>query len=197
MSLPKAFDSLLKAGILQSNQFRMYFTNIQELSMAGVTIGNWNNDGVTIWIDTPNLPGSELKSVDFKYFGFPFKLPTINVPTQEMTCKIRCDKYLNIRTDLFNWQNYHSSFVNSTGAMKVGGKGIPNANMMIEAMDDTMNGVVRGYRLMGLFPGKVGEIELTHEDPQVCTFQCTFIFQRWETVNGLRSLSQQIGTGSV
>jgi acyl-CoA-binding protein len=190
-ALQKAYDKL-KTGVMLTNQFRLTF-NIPE-SIQGLFRGNWIDDSITIWIDAPNIPGGELKSTTFNFYGFPFQLPTVNIPTQELRGTVRCDRNLQIRHDLSAWQNFHSSFGNSLGAARSGGKGIPSANATITALDDTMSTAIRSYTLFGLFPANVGDIELRHDEPGVAQFTVSFKYQRWEENAGvLAGAAQEVG----
>ena len=168
-TLNQVYTQLQTVGVLLTHQFELQFT--------GTGFDDEFKD-ITIWAAGANLPGREQKVVDFNYYGYPLKMPGSFDMDHELTLDVRCNKTLQIRRAILNWGKTISSWDLSTGGKKT----LSVANCNLYLLDEKMQDRLQHFILYGVYPSKVGDIAMSHDDPKIGTFNCTFTYQYWDEI---------------
>lgn len=167
-TLSNVYTQLTTNGVLLTNQFKLVF--------AGSPVDSALTD-VTIWASGANVPGREQKVLDFYYYGFPLKVPGSFDMDHELTLDVRCDKSMIIRDALIDWKDQISSIDRSTGGIKT----LSTATCRLWLLDQMMSdNFKQQYLLKGIYPTKISDIAMKHDDPGIATFSCIFTYQWWE-----------------
>lgn len=133
-----------------------------------------------IYITTMSVPGRSISVLEYNYAGFTFRAPNaVNYSgSWQMGINVPAD-YL-CRSALERWQFAIANEASNCGS-----------SAAFPCMDTTIDlallgpdcSVVRGYRLIGVFPSEIGEIAYNQETTDKVNFTVTFTYQRWEPLD--------------
>lgn len=186
-SLNEFLNEVRNRGVLKQNQYQIVVnTGIPDVDNA--------LESITLWCDTFQLPSRTQEFTDLPFSGYPFKLPTKLTMSQEHEASIRMDGEGVIRRALLKWQSYTSNPNFSDGSSGEGDKSIPsNSSIRVLVYDDSMNVPIETYKILGVVPSVIGELEFSQTDAEVVTCSVTFQSQWWEledinsdTINDIR-----------
>ena len=172
-SLQDFYTVLKTDGVRLQNQFQLFVST----PFADV---NAALENITLFADSANVPGREQKFAELSYMGYPFKVPTNIVMTQELTLDVRCDANILIRNAFLKWQSYISNPDIEGGSNLQGDKRIPtNSYIRLRLMDAKFEQAINTYKLFGAFPTNVGDFQVSNTSTEIATFQCNFVYQYW------------------
>ena len=126
-----------------------------------------------------SVPGISIENVTVPYQSFKFNIPgqvnfegtyTINIKTAgSFLVRNACERWI---TSLFNVDSSCGNF----------GFPCPDASLLIGVMAPNCQ-LIRGYKLIGVYPQNVGPIAYNQENIELTNFDFTLQYQRWEPVD--------------
>jgi hypothetical protein len=166
------YSKLRTGGTKLTNQFQLTFSSTpvdRELL------------DVTMWATGAQVPGSTQNVTDLPYLGYPVKVPTNRVLTQELNLEIHCNDNMDIHNALMKWKNTISNLDIENGGNGGGDKRISNANARLDLLSSDMASIAQTYQLVGIFPTEVGVIEFSNaSNVEVAKFSAKFTYQYWQ-----------------
>lgn len=131
-----------------------------------------------VFLTISSVPQKSISTMEVPYLGFRFRYPNmVEYPgTWQITFNTPAD-YL-VRNAIERWMN------DTVNEQTLCGVGVPCESTAIDlALLGPSCNVVRGYRLIGVWPSEIGEVAYDQSSTERTTFTVTFTYQRWEPIN--------------
>jgi hypothetical protein len=185
-TLKDFYSAITTKGLRTNHMFQLEFAGGDPLSKP--YIDQLNTDNYIVYAQSAAVPGRQIVNEAVSFYGFPFQVPVNTTYVQTWDCNVRCDKDVQIRDIFEGWMNSISDLSKSTG----GSKGIVPVGtyaLLHLLSPDFFNAsgnanIVRTYKMMGIYPSNLGNIEQDHNSNAITTFSTTFTFQYWYPVRG-------------
>lgn len=189
MALADFSQKTAQAAYIKHNYSRQH--NLKVLDIAGVPdyVSNEliEQEG-RVYLTSYTVPGRSLSVLEVPYGEMTYRMPNkISYSgTYQITASCASD-YL-LRNALERWQ--FSVMSELTGC---GGSAFPcdSSTLTIVVLGPNCE-IVRGYRLIGIFPSEISEISYDQSSTERVTFTFTLAYQRWEPVD----INDVISTGT-
>jgi hypothetical protein len=131
-----------------------------------------------LYITSMVVPAKSISKLEIPFMSFTFRAPNmVQYPGDwQITLSTPAD-YLT-RNAVERWMN---DVINE---QTLCGSGFPCQDTYIDlAVLGPNCQVVRGYRLIGVWPSDIGEVAYNQESTNRTTFSVTFTYQRWEPID--------------
>ena len=175
-NLSEFYATLRARGAKLTHQFQFNIIN------TGIgEIDNLMSD-LTMWAKGSSVPGRKQNFAPISYLAYQFSVPTNFTMSNSLTIEINCDAAMRIRDALLLWEGIISDPDIEGGSAGGGIKNISPAVAKLYLFNDQMSEVTHEYELVGIFPTDVGEIATSNVDSNIASFQATFQYQYWKTV---------------
>lgn len=134
-----------------------------------------------VYITSAVIPGRTITNIDVPYQGFNFKLPgQVSYDTNPWTLTFRTAGDFLGRNALERW-----SFETANDETSCGKFNLPCENTTIDiAVMSPKCEIIRVYRLHGVYPQNVSEIQYNQESVEGTTFTAAFHYQYWRPAQG-------------
>jgi hypothetical protein len=193
MPINQFYTNLVQNAPILKNQF--YVTLAGDFPAYG---GNYQLDMGEIdtafhfYARGAKLPRYTMSTAELSFHGQKFTIPTIVKFEHEYSINVYCDKKLMLWKYFKNWIDEMSQFSQSGGVemdgILRGVRGVPNTQLWLQLLTDPMfnsptqsapgdDTIVDTYIMEGMFPTSVGELEWSHDNAEVQTFQLGFSYQ--------------------
>ena len=168
------FNVLKTEPIRLQNQFQVYVS-------SGYSEVDRALENITIWATSTAVPGRKVETAPLPYMGYEFKVPTRLSMTQTMNLSIRSDMNMVIRNAFLKWQSYIANPDIEGGSNTEGDKRIPaNSFVRIRLLNDKFDTDVNIYKLAGVMPESIGDLQVSNENATPSTFDVSLVFQYWK-----------------
>ena len=179
------YSTITTNGLRTNHMFQLEFAS-GDADIGAAAIKRLNQGNFIVYAQSAAVPGRTIVNEAVSFYGFPFQVPVNTTYTQTWDCNVRCDTNLEMRDIFEGWMDTVSSLAKSTG----GSKGLVPVNTyaLVHLLSPdffNQNGaanVVRSYKMVGIYPSNLGNIEQDHNSNAISTFSTTFTFQYWYPV---------------
>lgn len=165
--------------VAQSRDFtRKYQFRILDVANKGSSV--FDQDDL-VYATTAILPGKSIGIIPVPYSGFAFRVPgTVSYNNADaFNINFYCDSNTNARIKMENWIEETFSDETTTGDGL-----LHNDSTITLAQLDVQFDVKRTYKLFGVFPKSVGDLEYSMTDTgEIVKVQCTFAYQFYRRDN--------------
>tara|TARA_E500000318_G_C3569248_1_gene217106 strand:- start:9746 stop:10324 length:579 start_codon:yes stop_codon:yes gene_type:complete len=175
--------------VAQSRDFaRKFQFRILDVSNKGASV--FDEDEL-VYATGATIPGKTIGAQEVPYNGFTFRVPgTVSYTNSEaFNITFYCDANTSTRIKMENW--VEETFSDSTTT----GDGVLHNNSTITlAQLDTQFEVLRTYKLFGVFPVTVGDLEYDMTNTgEILTFQGGFAYQFFRRDNEIGQVVNKVG----
>ena len=185
-TLKDFYSAITTKGLRTNHMFQLEFAGGDPLSQP--YIDQLNTENYIVYAQSAAVPGRQIVNEAVSFYGFPFQVPVNTTYVQTWDCNVRCDKDVQMRDIFEGWMNSISDLSKSTG----GSKGIVPVGtyaLLHLLSPEFFNAagvanIVRTYKMMGIYPSNLGNIEQDHNSNAITTFSTTFTFQYWYAISG-------------
>ena len=129
----------------------------------------------TYYVQSSKIPAVDINSAKVSYFAAGFEVPGVIKYPESWDVEILLDQDLTQYKRLQSWQEAMSSYKYSGG----GSKTIPSVIAQVNLLDNTMQRIVKSYRMEGVWIADLGNVDFQYSegasDIQKC--KCTFTMQ--------------------
>jgi len=169
------YQKLISTGVRLKNQYQLI------INSGNPTVDSVLQD-ITIWADGAKVPARTQNSQKMAYLGFDMELPTNLSYSHDFDFTCRCDNANAVRNAFLTWMNTISNANISNSSSGEGEKRIPAvSSVRIRLFNPEFSEEVNGYKLYGVFPNEVGELEMSNaESVEIATFPVKMKYQFWE-----------------
>lgn len=184
-SIKKAYEVFQQHDFSRNHQIRI-------LDMAGVPdyvrseiLEKPIGQGGHLYATTLVVPGRSISDIEVSYQGFPLHVPGMVKYDQPNPWSItfRTPGDYLVRNALERW-----SFAIVSDETTCGAFNIPCESTTIDiAILSPKCEIIRVYRLHGVYPQSVGQIQYNLENNELTTFEAAFQYQYWRPVNNFDS----------
>jgi hypothetical protein len=182
-TLKDFYQTISTKGVRTAHMFSLQF-GANGTGPGASSINRLQNSNFIVYAESANLPGRTIENQPLPFYGFSFQIPVNTAYTQTWTANVRCDTNVEIRDIFETWMNDIADLRKSTGGSK--GRVPTGTYGLIHLLspsffnsDGSTGDIVRTYRLEGIFPQSLGDMEHTHASSNITSFQTTFTFQYW------------------
>ena len=127
-----------------------------------------------------SLPSRSVSVLEYPFAGFTFRAPNAPQYSGSWQMQMNVPADFGGRSALERWQFAIANEFNSCGL----DTNFPCENTSLDlAVTGPGCSIVRGYRLIGIFPSEIGEIAYDQTATDRVNFSTTFTYQRWEPLN--------------
>lgn len=165
-----------------SHQYQVLLFPPEELNGKAKSILN----NVSYFCTSTNVPGRGIETADLTYFGMKFSIPRIIKLENSIRLSFWVDRDSMLRNALIDWSTVHVNLDRKTGIQNsnLGGiKTIPASSIELHLLNEQLNAVIEIYKLYGVFPTEIGNLELKQEGADILTFETTFVYQYYTIDN--------------
>tara|TARA_E500000318_G_C3494723_1_gene185888 strand:- start:286 stop:864 length:579 start_codon:yes stop_codon:yes gene_type:complete len=175
--------------VAQSRDFtRKYQFRILDISNKGASVFDQTE---LVYATTATLPGKNISTNEVPYNGFTFRVPgTVSYKNSDaFNIQFYLDANTTTRIKMENWVEETFSDETTTG------DGVLHNNSTITlAQLDTQFEVLRTYKLFGVFPVDLGDIEYDMTSSgELATFQAGFAYQFFRRDNEIGDVINKVG----
>lgn len=159
-------------------------------SLGGVETGDFGpsspgdiKNNITYYVQSSKIPQIEINSAKVSYLAAGFEVPGVVKYPDSWDVEILLDQDLTQYKRLRSWQEAMSSYKYSGGGYKT----IPNVIAQVNLLDNTMQNIVKSYRMEGVWIADLQNIDLKYQEgaTEISKCKCTFTMQYfYEIQNG-------------
>jgi hypothetical protein len=128
-----------------------------------------------VYITSASVPGVKFNDIAVNFQAFPFHIPGQMEFDGTWTLNIKTPGDYLVRGAMERWMFSIQNPDTSCGAFQFP---CPDTSIDLAVVAPDCS-VVRGYRLIGVYPQSVGPIAYNQEEVNVTNFDVTFMYQRW------------------
>ena len=128
-----------------------------------------------VYITSATIPGVNIADIEVSFQAFKLHIPGQIEYEGSWTVTIQTPGDFLVRGAMERWMYSIVNPDTSCGAFQFP---CPDVSIDLAVLAPDCS-VVRGYRLVGVYPGKVGQITYNQTEVGITTFDVTFMYQRW------------------
>lgn len=136
-------------------------------------MGGW------LYWSSASIPGRKVDDMPIKYQGFEFHAPgALKYEPNPWTVNFKVPADFLVRNALERWHFEMFNDETSCGRFQIP---CPNTTIDIGLLDAKCR-VVRQYRLVGVYPSSIGQIDYSQDALEITDFKADFYYQWWRPV---------------